>query len=897
MRRLTLRARLALLVLVGVVPFLAFNLGSSYLNYRHERIEADHRMLDNARGIALAVEGELRSRVAILEVLALSSALARNDMTAFRAEADAARALQESGSHILLLREDGQQLLNTALPPDALLPLRPGLDNLQRVFAGNRPSVSDIYEGQVLHRPIVAIEVPVRRSVGGVRVALSLTPMLDAFDGIIRRQVADQNLLVVIIDRTGRRIARFPADERLAGPMQPPEFMRVWRPGLEGTTQIVLPDGDHRILGFSPVPEFGWTVVVGISAVQLTAPAWHAAMITSVVGLGLLLVGGALAQLISRSVIGPLSKLARLASATERGDILTPIGTGLRETDEVAAILLSDVREHVAAMATQARDAHALKQSNKALTDEIAMREGAQAALRSAKAVADEASQAKSRFLTSITHELRTPLHGILGYAELLGLEGGLNPTQSSRVAAMIAAGEHLLGMINAVLDVSQIEAGRLELNPVEIELADLAAACLAIVRPKAEAKGLGLMMTVTTPGRVSADVTRLRQVLINLLGNAIKFTPSGKVDLCLMRTATGNGVRLEVVDTGPGIWARHRDKLFLAFERLNAHAAEGVEGTGLGLALTAQLVRAMDGRIGYTDNPGGGSIFWVELPAILDAPAAPNVAVAANRDTLPGVRLLVVDDDALNREIASRFLTLGGHDVVCLDNGFDAVEAAKTEDFDAILMDVRMPGMNGLEATRLIRMLPGPRGAVPVIALTAQAFAEQIEICRAAGMNAHVSKPFSQETLLATVAEMVPPRAAVAPVALPPNAINCADPEHPVFERATFEEAIGFLTPAEAADYLRTLIARGEALARDLRARELRSGADALADAAHKVAGAASMLGFLSLADIGRRFEFAADSDAPELAALADPLAAAVATAIAIMQQKLSEMAFPAMN
>ncbi|HEX3994378.1 MAG TPA: ATP-binding protein, partial [Acetobacteraceae bacterium] len=680
-------------------------------------------------------------------------------------------------------------------------------------------------------------------------------------------------------------------------PMQPPEFMRVWRSGLEGTTQLVLPDGDHRILGFSPVPEFGWTIVVGISAVQLTAPAWHAAMITSAVGLGLLLVGGALAQLISRSVIGPISKLARFASAAENGDVPKPVGTGLRETDEVAAILLSDVRARDAAMATQARDAGALKRSNKALTDEIARREGAQAALRAAKAVADEASHARSRFLTNITHELRTPLHGILGYAELLGLEGGLNPTQSARVASMIAAGEHLLGMINAVLDVSQIEAGRLELNPVEIDLADLAAACLDVVRPKAEAKGLALAMTVTTPGRVSADVTRLRQVLINLLGNAIKFTASGKVDLRLTRTAAGNGVRLEVVDTGPGIWARHRDKLFRAFERLNAHAVEGIEGTGLGLALAAQFVRAMDGRIGYTDNPGGGSIFWVELPAIPEGPAVPNVAVASNRDTSLGVRLLVVDDDALNREIASRFLTLGGHEVVCLDNGFAAVEAAKTQGFDAILMDVRMPGMNGLEATRLIRMLPGPRGVVPVIALTAQAFAEQIEICRAAGMNAHVSKPFSQETLLAAVAEMVPTRAAMAPVALPPNPTDGADPEHPVFERATFEEAIEFLAPAEAADYLRTLIARGEALACDLRADELRSGADALADAAHKFAGAAAMLGFLSLADIGRRFEFAADSGAPEMQALADPLAAAVATALAIMQQKLGEMAVSAMD
>ncbi len=493
---------------------------------------------------------------------------------------------------------------------------------------------------------------------------------------------------------------------------------------------------------------------------------------------------------------------------------------------------------------------------------------------------AEQANQAKSRFLTGITHELRTPLHGILGYAELLSLEGGLNPTQAERVAAMIAAGEHLLGMINAVLDVSQIEADRVELHPVEIELLDFARACLDVVRPAAAAKSIALVLSVAAPGRLFADPTRLRQVLINLLGNAIKFTPSGSVELRLATAESGASVRLEVIDTGPAIPAADRDKLFQTFERLNAEAVGSIEGAGLGLALTARLAERMGGRVGYADNPGGGSVFWVELSAISTVPVAVQAAVVSPRIARPGLRVLVVDDDALNRSIASGFLRFGGHEVVCLDNGATAVEAAEHEDFDVILMDVRMPGMNGLEATRRIRALPGARGKVPVIALTAQAFAEQIEICRQAGMNTHVSKPFRQEVLLAAV-ELMSPEPATGPA--------LAEPEVAVFDRAAFETTASFLSADEIQGHLRALIVRCETMLRALRGPELAGRAIELAETAHAIAGSAGTLSFLLLARAGIAFEVAADSGAANTVALGGNLADATEVAIAIMRRELA--------
>jgi CheY-like chemotaxis protein/nitrogen-specific signal transduction histidine kinase len=421
---------------------------------------------------------------------------------------------------------------------------------------------------------------------------------------------------------------------------------------------------------------------------------------------------------------------------------------------------------------------------------------------------AEHANRAKSEFLASINPELRTPLHGILGYAELLRLEGGLNPRQSERLKIMMAAGTHLLGMINAVLDMSQIEANQMELHPEAIKLSDFARACLDVVRPAAETKGLALVLAPATPLRLFADPTRLRQVLVNLLGNAVKFTSAGSVEVRLRAGAT---VRLEVVDTGPGIPAGRRDKLFQSFERLDGNALRAIEGAGLGLALSARLVALMGGRLGHEDNPGGGSIFWLELPvstvavplpAMATASAQPGNPIADNPIAAPVLHVLVVDDVAMNRDIASSFLCSAGHKVTCAENGEAAIAAVATSDCDVVLMDFCMPGMDGLEATRRIRLLQGPRGRVPIV-------------------DSHLGKPFDQAQLLAVVAraaeagpsgaERLDPAAIAEP--MPP----ATGSELPVLDQRTFELAAACLTPDAVASHLRTIAELGHALLRDL--------------------------------------------------------------------------------
>ncbi len=425
----------------------------------------------------------------------------------------------------------------------------------------------------------------------------------------------------------------------------------------------------------------------------------------------------------------------------------------LRDDAGQPASIIMSVRD----ITQRQAQAEELRRANKDL-DRLAQH------LTRARDRAEQANRAKSRFLAGMSHELRTPLNGILGYAQLLRIEGGLRGEQAARVDGMLTAGQHLLDMINIVLDISQIEAERVELHPADVDTEQLARACLDLVRPTAQAKGLALESARDpgTPARVHSDPTRLRQVMLNMLGNAVKFTARGSVVLRLRAAEAGSGLRIEVADTGPGIRDEQRAQLFQDFERLGADAQGAVEGAGLGLALSARLAKLLGGSLGHEHNPGGGSIFWLELPlgAAADlppvaAPAAPPAAaaVAPPPSAARKLRVLVVDDVAMNREIASAFLEAAGHHADSAEGGAEGLRAVAADDYDVVLMDVCMPEMDGCAATRLIRALDGARGAVPIVALTAQVFSEHLEECRAAGMDVHLAKPFTQEALLGALA------------------------------------------------------------------------------------------------------------------------------------------------
>ena len=546
---------------------------------------------------------------------------------------------------------------------------------------------------------------------------------------------------------------------------------------------------------------------------------------------------------------------------------------------------------------------------------------------------AEHASRAKSRFLAGMSHELRTPLNGLLGYARLLRIDGRLNETQNSRVEAMLAAGAHLLDMIHRVLDLSEIESDRFEVKPSKVDVRATAMACLDIVRPTAVIKGLALTLQTEpgTPVEIITDATRLRQVLLNLLGNAVKFTKAGSIEMRLSPAHGEAGVlRMEVVDTGPGIKPAERVFLFEEFERLQAAVSGAVEGSGLGLALSMRLAKILGGTIGHEDNPQGGSIFWLEIPSmaaetLAAEPATPSIAAAPGPAAPPVLRklqVLVVDDIKMNLEIAGAFLSAEGHHVSFADGGAAAVTAAAENDYDVIVMDVRMPEMDGLEATRHIRALPAPRGMVPIVAMTAQAFAEQVVECHLAGMNGHVTKPFAPEVLCAAVREAAladPPDSATAAAehngtvtALPvqvtatimraPSAVARPDgaAHHTEtgtvssgFDSSVFARTAALLAPDILVSSLTTIGTRGKAFLQLARsAGKFESRVLELAEMAHTLGGSAGMFGFSRLANASKRFEYAVQSNAPETGSRAADLIGTVEEALTEIHTHLATLA-----
>lgn len=444
-----------------------------------------------------------------------------------------------------------------------------------------------------------------------------------------------------------------------------------------------------------------------------------------------------------------------LRTLAENGNYVQPHPTdGSQQTDPDADIedqIRARLQAHRAGgeMNQKLRDGRWLKLSERPTPDGgiVALRVDI-TELKEAQEAAEAANQAKSEFLASMSHEIRTPMTGIMGMADLL-LTEDLKPEWAEKVHRIKGASAGLLKILNEILDLSKLDAGKMLVEDIVFEARPLIDEVINLTQQvcphsKTDLIDISARIDGSVPRHVRGDPMRLRQILINLLGNAVKFTERGSVTLHCSVDPGNGGLAFQVSDTGIGIKPEVLPNLFNAFTQADASISRTYQGTGLGLAICQRLIDLMNGSIAVDSRVGEGSVFSVRLPF----PAAnvqhveASVEAAITEKTARPLRVLVAEDVELNRIIVEAMLKRNGHTAVMAENGQEAVRAIDAEDFDAIVMDLRMPVMSGIDATRQIRQRPDEKSRIPIIALTADVMEESREACMAAGVDAFISKP-----------------------------------------------------------------------------------------------------------------------------------------------------------
>ena len=546
-----------------------------------------------------------------------------------------------------------------------------------------------------------------------------------------------------------------------------------------------------------------------------------------------------------------------------------PIGLDIeivRRDGEIRSVHMESqlIRDDSDAVADHVSTPQAIATGIVGTVQDVTQRVQVEVELRAAKQTADAANLAKSDFLSRMSHEIRTPMNAVMGLNRLL-LESPLNNDQRRYAELANESAAALLSLIDDILDISKLEAGKVEPENIPFNPAMVVDNVVSMLTPRAREKGITLQATMPSAAQrwFRGDPTRLRQVLINLVSNALKFTDEGNVTIeasVPKETAGIARLRFEIVDTGIGISEEAQASLFQAFTQADGSITRRFGGSGLGLSISKQLVELWGGTIGCTSTVGAGSRFWFEisLPAAETPAAEPESPLTPSNDPRAKrqLNLLLVEDNPVNQRVARLVLASTGHLVDVVDNGLSAIEAVRTKRYDVVLMDVQMPGLDGMETTKRIRALPPPASKTPIIAVTANAMSGAREEYLAAGMDDYISKPFQPAELRAQVERLAAADAARRNIEI----VDCAAPSQtsmpPIFDPARLDELKEMTDKAKFADMVGEFAQGLEARIARLSDLVAQANWSEAAREAHDIGGISGTVGAARLSSLARELE-----------------------------------------
>jgi signal transduction histidine kinase len=739
---MSMRIRAYLLIMIGaiILPISVFAAIALQTLLRSEREAALQAMTQSAGATALLVDRELSSAEAALHVLARSPHLAHGDLAGFYEHARSADrkgdgiGASSGGNGTILFDADGRQLINTVVPPGTRLPPAPDYVRIRihQVITTQQTVVSDLITGTVQKIPVTTINVPVPL-LGGRRYVLGSVFAPNFFSALIARRAVPASWRLSVIDRGGRFIARPSEPERLGQPANP-ALIKAAAGANQGLLRFITHSGVDSYHAFTHSPMSGWTVAVTVPASEIEGAARHAVMMAAAGMAVALLCAGLAAAFFGRRLFDAIAGATRAATRLSEGG--TPrafregAGTGIAEFDELQRSIA---------------DAGVKLARSEAERATLLLRE------QQARKLAEEQVRIRDDFLAMLSHELRNPLSGIVGAAQLLRIETA-NPAQKRHAQdILMRQGRHLTRIVDDLLDLARLARGKIKMNMQPVELAAVVESVVDALRVAGRIEQQ--LSCRLEPAWIRADRTRIEQVVGNLVSNAIKYTPAhGSIEIVL--TVEAGEACLVVRDSGVGIAPELMSTLFDTFVQGAVTLDRAQGGLGIGLSLVRSLVALHGGSIGATSAGNDqGSTFTLRLPLQREIAHAgedgqvPELAPgpAVQQPAVSTVLLIEDNDDA--RHMLAAQLAVTGYRVLEADNGVDGVVLARRERPDLAIVDIGLPGMNGYQIAAHLRRDPAMRG-LRLVALTGYGQEADRQLAFNAGFDAHFAKPLQFEAL-----------------------------------------------------------------------------------------------------------------------------------------------------